>query len=77
MSRALASLLPLLLALPAAAQDPPAVGARWRLTSTEKREANESRTREQDPAPIADARAIQTEAEVVVEVAATDRKSVV
>lgn len=76
MTRALASLLPLLLALPAAAQGLPPVGARWRVTSTETREANESRTRAGDPQPIADARAVRTESVVLVEVGVVGSQAV-
>lgn len=76
MTRALLALLPLALALPAAAQAPPPVGARWRVTGSEKREVNEARTREGDAAPIADARAVQVESVVVVEVAATSSSAV-
>ncbi len=76
MTRAIAALPLLLLALPAAAQTPPPLGARWRVTSTEKREANESRTREGDAQPIVDARALQTEAVVLVEVALVGSQAV-
>lgn len=76
MTRAAACLLPLLLALPAAAQGLPPVGARWRVTSTERREASEARTREGDAQPIADARQVQTEAVVLVEVGVVGSQAV-